>query len=394
MLKKQKSLFIIVVLAMILLVSCREKEKTEKKSQESIVTASLAKPVFSLYFNAIVEPIKNIPVLSPVDGNISSILFDYGRIVKKGSPIVTITSKSLSEDFAKRAHDYLLKKNTYLNSIESFQGNKMLFDAGVINKDSYVDLKSQYENNVLDYYQSIYDLQEVMQKAQLPEDEVLHLTLGDVQKVDKVIHHKLNDIKVLASGTGIALFPITDQSSGNNTDQHQGKLNVGDAVKEGQSILNIGDMSGLLFDFTVSEININKMKVGMPATVTSTAFPGLVLKGEVTAVSLQAESDQNVSGAVSMFKVTVKVPKILDEQKKIIHVGMSAKVQIDINDAPAVMLPIDAVSESDGASLVTILDANGNKKQVKVTTGKTTQDKVVITSGVHVGDKVVVYGAH
>ena len=54
------------------------------------------------------------------------------------------------------------------------------------------------------------------------------------------------------------------------------------------------------------------------------------------------------------------------------------------------MLPVNAVTEKNGVSVVTILDAQGKTKTVPVVTGDTTPIDVVIISGIKVGDKVVI----
>jgi multidrug efflux pump subunit AcrA (membrane-fusion protein) len=53
------------------------------------------------------------------------------------------------------------------------------------------------------------------------------------------------------------------------------------------------------------------------------------------------------------------------------------------------MLPIAAVNQDKGKSSVTVLEKNGQTKQVPVTTGHTTLQDVEIQSGLKVGQTVV-----
>ncbi|MCX7125192.1 MAG: ABC transporter substrate-binding protein, partial [Gammaproteobacteria bacterium] len=90
------------------------------------------------------------------------------------------------------------------------------------------------------------------------------------------------------------------------------------------------------------------------------------------------------------FTVKIKIPKVDPVVMEKIRVGMTAKFEIDIRGKPRIMLPVTAVSQQNGNSVVTALNAQGVQKIVPVITGDTTPTEVVIISGVNVGDRVLV----
>mgnify|MGYP002624990643 CR=1 FL=1 len=155
-------------------------------------------------------------------------------------------------------------------------------------------------------------------------------------------------------------------------------------------MLTIGDLTGLATTINVSEININRIKVGAPVKITGDAFPGITLDGKVVTVSSQANPGTGDQASISLFAVQIKVPSITEKQRQTIKVGMTAKVEIDIKKPPQILLPINAVTQREQKTYVTVIDKDGKHKQVEVTTGETTTTDVTILKGLSVGDRVVV----
>src|SRR3990167_6504922 len=190
---------------------------------------------------------------------------------------------------------------------------------------------------------------------------------------------------IYATGSGVALFPPKNDNSGGSS----GVVTEGSTIKTGQLLLAIGDLSGLKANFTVSEINIDRIKTGMDVIVTGNAFPNIVLHGSITSVSAQAKQDSGGSG-LSVYAVEIKIPNVNAKDMEKIRVGMTAKFEIDIKSSPKIMLPINAIFQKNGNSYVNIMNATGKPAATLVETGETTPVEVEITSGVKSGDKVLV----
>ncbi len=383
--------FAIILATALLSGGCKgEEKKVDKKKSPTIIVAKLQGSVTQLYFKGSLSPLRNIPVLSPVDGTVVKLFFKYGDTVKKDQNIVAIDSAKLADDYRQAVTKYLQAKDTYENSIQSYIGTEALHKAGVISTDEYLTDKSQHETNVLNYYQSKYDLEKVLRKAEIDPETIEKLSIVDTQEVNKILQRRFSNITVTSPGDGVALFPVSTDSSG--SDGKNGKLALGSQVKEGQLILSVGDLSGFSLTLQVSEININKMQTGLKAIVIGDAFPGITLHGSVTSVAKQANPGQGSSGEVSMFNFVVQVPDITADQLKVIRVGMTANVEIDIKEPPHILVPINAVFQKDGQSMVTIIDPKTKQtKDVPVLTGQTTLTDVVILNGVKSGDQVIVH---
>ena len=137
----------------------------------------------------------------------------------------------------------------------------------------------------------------------------------------------------------------------------------------------------------MNELTINQINAGQPVIITGIAFPDITLQGKVSRVDKQGLS---ASGGLPTFNVQVSAV-LTPAQQKVIHVGMSANIQMNLTDPPAISIPITAINETNSQTLVTIYDAQtGKLKQVPVQTGKTSETSVMITSGLKAGDRLVV----
>ena len=375
----------------IFVAGCHGSDKKKLAEKEQIVVAKMQTPVQRLYFTGSLSPIATMPVVSPVDGNIVSRNFEYGERVEQGRELFVIDSKTLAENYRKAVNDFIQKKQSYESGKTTFQGTQALFKAGVVAKNDYDNAKTGYENKELDFLQSKYSLEKILKTANVDVNKVSSqkiesLTLADTTKVNALLERHFRNIEIFAPGSGVALFPKKLMSG---AAEISGKLETGTSIKEGQLLLSIGDLSGLSAEFNVSEVDIDRIKDKMPVLVTGSAFPGAELKGYVSAVSVQATQGGG-GGGLSMYSVSTKIPKVDPEVMKKIRVGMTAKFEIDIKGEPRIMLPVDAVFEDNGRSVVTILDAKNKSHIVPVMTGITTPTDVVIVSGVKPGDKILI----
>ena len=205
-----------------------------------------------------------------------------------------------------------------------------------------------------------------------------------------MLARQFNNIEIPATGGGVALFPIKD-SSDSSSDEVSGELHVGSKLSEGQLMLSIGDMSGLSIDVVASEESINRLHQGMSAIITSDAFSGIQLKGEVKSVSLQADPNSSGGQSLSQFPLHIIIPKVDAKVAPKIKVGMTCKVELNVESPPALILPLKAVKFDGHTASVDMRMKNGELKTVDVVTGVTTSTDVVIVSGLKAGDQVLLH---
>lgn len=156
----------------------------------------------------------------------------------------------------------------------------------------------------------------------------------------------------------------------------------GDQVGAGATAFRLDDLSKLLVDVEVSEVDINSVSVGQPVELTFDAILGSEYHGEVVEV---AQTGTSVQGVVS-FKVTVE---LLDADASV-KPGMTAAVNITVKEMnDVVLIPNRSVRLSDGNRVVYLLE-NGLPVKKTVRLGSSSETMSVIVGGdVNEGDSVI-----
>ncbi|HEY5270501.1 MAG TPA: efflux RND transporter periplasmic adaptor subunit [Anaerolineales bacterium] len=157
---------------------------------------------------------------------------------------------------------------------------------------------------------------------------------------------------------------------------------VGDQVSPGTLGFRVDDLSHLLVDVQVSEVDINNVTVGQPALVTFDAVLGREYHGKVVDVSRVGTSVQSVVN----FNVTVE----LTDPDADVKPGMTASVTITVQSLENVLLvPNQAVHLVNAQRVVYVL-RNGQLSEIPVTLGASDDTMSEVTSGdLSAGDVLV-----
>jgi len=156
----------------------------------------------------------------------------------------------------------------------------------------------------------------------------------------------------------------------------------GDQATVGAPAFRLDDLSHLLVDVQVSEVDINRISLGQTASLVFDAIPGTTYQGKVLEVAPVGSSTQ---GAVD-FIVTVE----LVDADQAVRPGMTAAVNIVVNQIDdALLAPNRAVRIVDGDRVVYVL-RNGAPAPVKITLGASSESVSEVLGGdLRVGDEIV-----
>jgi len=158
---------------------------------------------------------------------------------------------------------------------------------------------------------------------------------------------------------------------------------VGDQVSVGTIAFRVDDVSHLLVDVQVSEVDINNVAVGQDATLTFDAIVGKEYHGKVVQVG---QAGDTVQGVVN-FVVTVE----LTDADESVKPGMTAAVNIVVKEETAVLLiPNRAVRLVNAERVVYILGSDGKPQPVKVELGTSSGiDSVLVKGDLKEGDPII-----
>jgi HlyD family secretion protein len=148
---------------------------------------------------------------------------------------------------------------------------------------------------------------------------------------------------------------------------------LGDQVSAGTLAFRVDDLSRLLVDVEVSEIDINSVETGQPVTLTLDAIANATYHGTVEQV---AQAGDTSAGAV-IFTVTAR----MTDADASVKPGMTAAVNIIVNQVEdQLLVPNRAVRLVDGERVVYVL-IDGRPEQVSITLGASSDTESVLTGG-------------
>lgn len=331
-----------------------------------------------LYFSGKLKPIDTLNITSPIEGVVVKKSFEYGAKLQKGQLVVELNSKQLAKDFNQALTSYLTSKDNYLKSRAKLDGSRELYKMGIISKNEYQNDESQFNQNHIEFLKSKYSLDEFLKYDDSPgAHSVESLTLKDFKHIDKAFQAKRRTLKISTPLSGVALMPDSSEATK--------KVEVGSQLKLGDVILSVGNLEGLSTELEVSEVDVVKIKPGQAVGITGVSFPGIRLEGKVVTVDSQATPAQG--SGVPTFMVKVVVPKLGQEARERIKIGMSAKVTLDVSKKDVLLVPLEAVYERQHQRFVDILQ-KGRVQSRPVKTGQTLFDEVEVLAGLTEGDTI------
>jgi HlyD family secretion protein len=147
----------------------------------------------------------------------------------------------------------------------------------------------------------------------------------------------------------------------------------GDQVSAGDTAFRVDNLSSLLVDVQVSEVDINSVSIGQPVTLTFDAILGKDYHGEVVEVTQAGTVEEGVVN----FTVTVE----LTDADSAVKPGMTAGVNIVVQEMQDVLLvPNRAVRLVNGQRVVYVL-VDGQPAQKEVRLGSSSDTMSVVAGG-------------
>lgn len=370
------------VLACLLLMACGKNEVKKDTVQRYVVKPEVMHK--ALYFTGNIQPLHESTLSSPMDAVVETMNYHYGQMVDKDAVVVILNSSELQKQYNETLTDYLKAKDSFSIAKAKFSGTQDLWDAGLLSKNNYLSEKSSLDTARVTLMQATRKLTEMLEKMDDKKEQNLStLSIAQFDKVRQALTTQHNRIHLKTPTGGVLLYPPKSNDEKNN------RIAVGSAIKSGQVIALVGDLSGISVEIDVPEIDIDKIHTGMEATITGVALGKQTLHGKLVAVNAQASLTSG--GGLPSFNAIVEVKHLTPEQRRWVKVGMSANIQLSVDSDTSLMVPIAAIKQDKGASVVMIRTPQGQLEKRLITTGAAQADKVIVNGGLNEGD-VVEYG--
>lgn len=212
-------------------------------------------------------------------------------------------------------------------------------------------------------------------------DTTINTAVAALQEADQQLKKGVDSKALEDLKKGLEDTVLKAETSGKITDL---KVNVGSICKG--DVATIQSTDQLVLSVSIPEYAINKVQVGMPATITSDAASGEI-RGTVSRISPTAGSgDSEGGGSSSGFAADIAI-----QTPESIFIGSKAKAEIILASKSNVYsVPLDAVTLGDeGQDVIYVRQGESPFHPVNVTTGMK-NDYAVEVSGAALQDDMEV----
>ncbi|MPZ45742.1 MAG: efflux RND transporter periplasmic adaptor subunit [Betaproteobacteria bacterium] len=221
----------------------------------------------------------------------------------------------------------------------------------------------------------------------VPQKEFLRAQ-GELEKAATSLRAAREKLRLLGISPGSALgkeaasvFAVTAPFAGTIIEK---AAVLGELSQPDKALFTVADLSTVWIEGSVFEKDLAKVRVGAPAEITVTAFPGEVFKGKVAYLSSVMDKETRT------LKARIDVPN--KDRRLIPEMFATALIQTG-GAAKAILVPEEAIVLIQGVSTVFVEDAHGFEPR-PVDPGEKLNGRVVLKNGIKPGDLVVVAGTY
>lgn len=156
----------------------------------------------------------------------------------------------------------------------------------------------------------------------------------------------------------------------------------GSAVRKGQTLLTIADLSRVWIETEVFEADLELVQVGMSATFTLPYLPGRTYPAVVEYIYPYLEGDSR----------TGRIRLSMENPDGVLKPDMYAEVSLKAELGRQLSIPEEAIIVAGDSRVVFVDLEEGRLKPVRIKTGRNAQGFVEVLDGLSAGDIVVTSG--
>ena len=332
------------------------RSRLEKDKPYKLIEVSRGPVVEKALAVGAIRPRREVAVKSKISGIVRRSFREVGDHVNAGDPLFEILPDPTPLELTEARREVEIARN--------------IFDQAKKRSDRTAELGRQGIVSTQDSDQADKEIQDAQIRLGLAQERLALVEKGRVRTSQLNVE---SIIRAPVSGTVLELL-----------------VNEGDPVvpltsyQAGTALTNIADMTQLVFKGTVDEIDVGKLKEGMPARIKVGAMPDAAVQGTVYKIAPKSKTSEGAT----LFDVEVS---LLPAQGTVLRAGYSANADIVVREKKDVLLlPERLVTFADGKSTVEIPppgEGEPAKKEIKV--GLSDGINIEVTDGLKEKEQVV-----
>jgi len=367
---KKKLWIILGIVALVVVVVVVSVVKSGPKGEEvevqKVIKGDVAPTVTA---DGLITAKNTVNISSQVMGEIVAIPFREGERVKKGDLLVQINP------------------DTYQRDVSSAKSSLDAAQVGARQAEvTYAQRKLDWDRAKDMFDQKIFSVQQ-RDDAKLALDQA-RLSAESARAMAQqasAAHQRAHDY--LAKTTMLSPIPgvVTAVNAKVGETAMMGTMNI-----PGTVILTVSDLSEIITEVQVDEVDLPRLKLGQPAVVTVDALNGKKYDGTVIEIGASALAASSASATIRQFKVKVAVNKPDVELKP----GITARVRLIADKRKGVLkVPIGAIrsEEKEGQQVFYVFVAEKGKATKRtITVGLSDDTSTEVVSGLKEGDEIII----
>ncbi|MBR5484095.1 MAG: HlyD family efflux transporter periplasmic adaptor subunit [Alistipes sp.] len=388
------AVFMILVVSLLL----RDNSSTLRVDANILTISTVEQTEFNDYvrLSGTVKPITTVQISPMESGLVERIVAEEGTMVRKGDVIVELSNNSLSMQILNSEADLAEKQNILRNTLISMEQNRLNLRQEQMQLDMEVERKRRaFTNNDVLYKKELLARETWLQSKEDYEYSVKRRSLiMERQKQDSLyrtnqVKQMESDLQSMARNMQLIRQRVDNLLVKAPIDGEVGALDVvlGRNVGSGSSIGQINDMSAFKVATLIDEHYIDRIVVGLPATIERQER-----KYDMVIRKVYPE----VSGG--QFRADFTFAGDIPEN---IRIGQTYHINLQLGEASeAVIIPRGAFYQTTGGSWIYVVDPSGEKAYRRdIRIGRQNPQHYEVLEGLEPGEKVITsayenFGSH
>jgi HlyD family secretion protein len=386
--KRKRRITIFTVIALVLAiggtVAIKANGKDKKPPESPVKTGKVEIADVQVKVTEVgtVEPEVKVDVKSAISGKVIEITHRDGDYVRRGDVLARVEPDlNQAQSLADTKNSVASAQIRFSDAKKKFEENNKLFTQGLLAPTVQRDVETEYLS-ARQEYDKAREKYALVEKSGIPISQSAANFRGS---------------NIVAPMDGVVLTK---------------EVEIGESITSGVSSFNAGtvlftvaDVSRMIVKAGVNEVDIGKIRVGMPVKVTLDAYPKVSFKGKIDRIAPAVRLEEKVR----VFDVEIR----LDAQGRELRSGMTANIEVLGEQKQKVLtVPVESVFRRDDQEVVYVKKAidpkafaEAEKKEETakkddkdawkkffdkrvVTTGLADNAKVEILAGLESGEEV------
>jgi multidrug resistance efflux pump len=164
-----------------------------------------------------------------------------------------------------------------------------------------------------------------------------------------------------------------------------GQIREGDQIFAGQPFMSIVDPRSMVLNATVNQVDAERLRLGMRATLRLDAYPDIELPGSLIGIGAMAKISAFRASWVGEIPIRLKIDKM--DPRVIPDLTGSAEIVVN-SEKNVPLVTRDAIFDEEGGQFAFVQAPDGVWTKKKIETGLPNYTAVAVRSGLQKGDVV------